>query len=1315
MFYVFSTRRHSSRVCACGPAGPRQRFFAIPQVSATLTQAAGTFIASFCEVSLTMQSANEQIKVVRYEYLKALLYQDIAFHDKNKAGDMASRLAEQSTTMVAGMGNKLGATCHHIGTFFGGIAVGFVFSAELSGVILAFFPGFMIAGALMQYAGDTFERRVADAYAAANAIASEAITSIKTVIAFSRERTEIQRYDSNLDEARKEGSMRSFVGGGAFGLFNFFMFCAYGVGCWYGAELIARDREDKPLKCDFLAIAASGGEIDFTTDECFTGGTVMSVFFGVLIGGFSVAQAAPNFADFAKARAAATKLFHVIDTVPAVNSTGESSGRKVDPKTFVGRIEFKNVTFRYPTRPEEVVLQGLNLVIEPGEQVALVGPSGSGKSTIIGILQRWYDVESGEVLIDGVNITEYDAVSLRAAMGLVLQTPILFDASVKDNVSFGVGGLQETDSASIVAACKAANAHDFIMEKDEQYNYQVGVRGQKLSGGQRQRVCIARAILRKPRILLADEATSALDNKSEKVVQASLDKLLADGSGRTTIVIAHRLTTIQNSNKIVVLEYGKKVEEGNHDELMAMEGGLYRKLYLLSQHSGEAEGASPTDSEESGAAGGTDVHTIVQVASTDEGPKATSAVSSVSMTREPSDSGAADKPAEDEGSAEPEETGCCGRKKVKSKEELEQEEKLKKYPAVSFWRVVREWQYPDFPLLALGILFACVNGAIFPGFALIFTEITTTMFELNTDRLRERAVDLLVLFIILAIVSGVGYVGQQTAFGIAGERLTKRLRAATFKAVMRQDATFFDHPDHTPGRLTARLSADAALVRATTGEAVGLMIQNIISLLVGIGLAFEASWRMTLVMLATIPLMILAAMLETAFFFDSGGAKDSGFNEAASVALEAVSAVRTVNAFSLQPRVLHMFKSAMDATDAVNNKRALVSGFAFGVSQGLMFLIYSLCFWAGTEFIAEGYINFEQLFKVFFVVTMASYGAGQASSMATDSSKAEPAKRSIFALIDSESGIDAVNPDGARFSTPQGLIEFKDVTFAYPSRPHMPVLKDFNLRVEPGQTVALVGPSGSGKSTVVALLQRQYDPQSGEVQVDGRDIKLYNPVDYRNQFGFVPQEPTLYHESIAYNVAYGRRVDASPDATPESMEVKGMKGDGSSPTDDVKSAVQSANALEFVSGFDEGFKTSCGQNGTGLSGGQKQRVAIARAIIRQPQFLLLDEATAALDNETERIVQESIDSLLADGASRTTVVIAHRLSTIQAADVICVVVDGSIQERGNHAELMAKGGLYAKLVEAGGHKGTSAIGTPGTAAAAAAEESKAAPEGEADA
>jgi ATP-binding cassette subfamily B (MDR/TAP) protein 1 len=288
-----------------------------------------------------------------------------------------------------------------------------------------------------------------------------------------------------------------------------------------------------------------------------------------------------------------------------------------------------------------------------------------------------------------------------------------------------------------------------------------------------------------------------------------------------------------------------------------------------------------------------------------------------------------------------------------------------------------------------------------------------------------------------------------------------------------------------------------------------------------------------------------------------------------------------------------------------------------------------------------------------------SFSISMASQGSVDGDKAKRAAANVFKIIDRVPDIDATSPSGTQLPRVQGDIAFKQLTFAYPSRPDAFIYRGYDLNVGRGQTVALVGASGSGKSTAIALLERFYDPLSGSVTLDGHDVRGLSLPWLRERISLVSQEPVLFSGTIAENIALGR-----PGATRAEVEA----------------AAKSANAFDFISNFPRGFDTEVGDRGAQVSGGQKQRIAIARAILRDPDVLLLDEATSALDNESERVVQASLDALMAQ-KQRTTIVVAHRLSTIRKADVIAVTQDGVIVERGSHEELMRlPGGIYRGMV-----------------------------------
>ncbi|VAH01978.1 unnamed protein product [Triticum turgidum subsp. durum] len=382
------------------------------------------------------------------------------------------------------------------------------------------------------------------------------------------------------------------------------------------------------------------------------------------------------------------------------------------------------------------------------------------------------------------------------------------------------------------------------------------------------------------------------------------------------------------------------------------------------------------------------------------------------------------------------------------------------------------------------------------------------------------------------------------------------------------------------------------------------------------------------------------------------------YEEASQVANDAVSSIRTVASFSAEEKVMDLYNKKCEGPLQTGIRTGIISGIGFGVSFFLLFGVYAASFYAGARLVEDKKTTFPKVFRVFLALTMAAIGVSHTSTLTSDSSRARSAVSSIFAIVDRKSMIDPSDDAGVNLEPLRGDIEFRHVRFRYPTRPDIQIFEDLCLTIQSGKTVALVGQSGSGKSTAISLLQRFYDPDAGHILLDGVDIQKFQVRWLRQQMGLVSQEPALFNDTIRANIAYGKEGEATES--------------------DIVSAAQLANAHKFISSLQQGYGTVVGERGAQLSGGQKQRVAIARAVAKDPRILLLDEATSALDAESERAVQDALDRV---AASRTTVVVAHRLSTVRGADVIAVVKDGAIVERGTHEALIAvKGGAYASLV-----------------------------------
>uniref|UniRef100_K3W851 Uncharacterized protein n=1 Tax=Globisporangium ultimum (strain ATCC 200006 / CBS 805.95 / DAOM BR144) TaxID=431595 RepID=K3W851_GLOUD len=501
-------------------------------------------------------TASRQAKRIRGEYVSAIITKEIGWFDVNEPMQLATRVADSTVTIQEGMGSKVGDGLRFFSMGVSGVVIGFVKGWELTLVLLVLTPFIAFAAFLSTKVLSSATQSGIESYGKAGAIAQESLSNIRTVHMFNSIQHFIHKYDEALGLSTKAGIKKGFAVGWGTGLLFFTMFCTYAIGMYFGAWKIANDQLE-------------GNHC--TGSGCYDGGKVLVVFFSVITAAMGMGQAGPCVQAIFSARAAAYDVFDVIKRASLIDPLSES-GKKLEKVT--GEIEIDSVSFAYPSRPEVVVCNNYSLKIKAGETVALVGPSGSGKSTIVSLLERFYDPLSGSVKVDGVDVRELNVKWLREQVGLVGQEPSLFATSIMENIRYGAPSATDNQ---VIEASKMANAYNFIKEFPQGFATEVGERGTQLSGGQKQRIAIARAILRDPEVLLLDEATSALDNESERVVQESLDRLLASKQ-RTTIIVAHRLSTIRNADVIAVTQDGAIVEQGTHDELMRVPDGIYKLL-----------------------------------------------------------------------------------------------------------------------------------------------------------------------------------------------------------------------------------------------------------------------------------------------------------------------------------------------------------------------------------------------------------------------------------------------------------------------------------------------------------------------------------------------------------------------------------------------------------------------------------------------------------------------------------------------------------------------------------------------------------------
>lgn len=489
---------------------------------------------------------------VRLSMFSAILSNEVGWFDldENNTGSLTAALAADATLVRSALADRLSTIVQNVALTVTAFVIAFTLSWRLASVIIASFPLLIGASITEQLFLKGFGGNYSQTYSRATAVAREAIVNIRTVAAFGVEDRISIQFASELNQPNKQAFLRGHISGFGYGVSQLFAFCSYALGLWYASVLIQQK------------------ESNF--------GDIMKAFMVLIITALAVAETLALTPDIVKGSQALGSVFGILHRKTSIEPNDSTSNIVTNIK---GDIEFRNVSFKYPMRPDVTIFEDLNLKISAGKSLAVVGQSGSGKSTVIALIMRFYDPISGAVLIDGYDIKTLNLRSLRKKMSLVQQEPALFSTTIYENIKYGK---EEASEIEILKAARAANAHRFISRMPEGYQTNVGDRGVQLSGGQKQRVAIARAILKNPSILLLDEATSALDTESEKLVQEALDNLM---EGRTTVVVAHRLSTIRNADTIAVLQQGKVVEIGSHEQLTRKPAGssVYKQLVNLQQ------------------------------------------------------------------------------------------------------------------------------------------------------------------------------------------------------------------------------------------------------------------------------------------------------------------------------------------------------------------------------------------------------------------------------------------------------------------------------------------------------------------------------------------------------------------------------------------------------------------------------------------------------------------------------------------------------------------------------------------------------------
>jgi ATP-binding cassette subfamily B (MDR/TAP) protein 1 len=1256
--------------------------------------AVAVFAAGWIEVSCWILTGERQTAVIRSRYVQVLLNQDMSFFDTyGNNGDIVSQVLSDVLLIQSALSEKVGNYIHNMATFFSGLVIGFVNCWQIALITLATGPFIVAAGGISNIFLHRLAENIQDAYAEAASIAEQAISYIRTLYAFTNETLAKYSYATSLQATLRYGILISLVQGLGLGFTYGLAICSCALQLWVGRFLVTHGH-------------AHGGEI-------------VTALFAVILSGLGLNQAATNFYSFEQGRIAAYRLFEMISRS---SSTVNHDGNTLP--SVQGNIEFRNVYFSYLSRPEIPILSGFYLTVPAKKTVALVGRNGSGKSSIIPLMERFYDPTLGEVLLDGENIKNLKLEWLRSQIGLVTQEPALLSLSIRDNIAYG----RDATPDQIEEAAKIAHAHTFVSSLERGYETQVGRAGLALTEEQKIKLSIARAVLSNPSILLLDEVTGGLDFEAERSVQEALDLLML---GRSTLIIARRLSLIRNADYIAVMEEGQLVEMGTHDELITLDG-LYAELLKCEEaaklprrmplrtykevtsfqiekdsstsqsfqessspkmakspslqrnsavHHGFRESAynshdSPIPSppseqtyENGGSHDPTDSDQPSTIRRQDsfemrlpELPKI-----DVQSTHHPSSNNDPESPVSPLLTSDPKNERSHSQTfsrpdssefdDVVVKKKEEKKSKHKEEP--SFLRLLKlsfaEWLYA-----VLGSTGAAIFGSFNPLLAYVIALIVTEYYRDDKHNLSLRhEVDKWCLIIAcMGVVTVVANFLQHFYFGIMGEKMTERVRRMMFSAMLRNEVGWFDEEENSADTLSMRLANDATFVRAAFSNRLSIFIQDSAAVIVAVLIGMLLQWRLALVALATLPILTLSAIAQKLWLAGFSKGIQEMHRKASLVLEDAVRNIYSVVAFCAGDKVMELYRLQLLKIFKKSFLHGMAIGFAFGFSQFLLFACNALLLWYTGISVRNNYMDLPTAMKEYMVFSFATFALVEPFGLAPYILKRRKSLVSVFEIIDRVPLIEPDENSAMRPPNVYGSIELKNVDFSYPTRPEVLVLSNFTLKVNGGQTVAVVGVSGSGKSTIISLIERFYDPVAGQVSLDGRDLKVYNLRWLRSHLGVVQQEPIIFSTTIRENIIYARH-----NATEA----------------EIKEAARIANAHHFISNLPHGYDTHVGMRGVDLTPGQKQRIAIARVVLKNAPILLLDEASSSIESESSRVVQEALDTLVM--GNKTTILIAHRAAMMKHVDNIVVLNGGRIVEEGTHNTLMAKNGLYVRLMQ----------------------------------
>ncbi|KAJ9698332.1 hypothetical protein PVL29_007422 [Vitis rotundifolia] len=1257
--------------------------------------ASGVFLAGWIEVWCWILTGERQTAVIRSKYVQVLLNQDMSFFDTyGNNGDIVSQVLSDVLLIQSALSEKVGNYVHNMGTCFSGLVIGFINCWQIALLTLATGPFIVAAGGISNIFLHKLAENIQDAYAEAANMAEQAMSYIRTLCAFTNETLAKYSYATSLQATLRYGILISLVQGLGLGFTYGLAICSCALQLWVGRLLVTHRK-------------AHGGEI-------------IAALFAIILSGLGLNQAATNFYSFDQGRIAAYRLYEMISrSTSTINQDGNtlvSVQGNIEFRnvyfSYLSRPEIPILSGFYLTVPArktvalvgrngsgkssiiplmerfydptlgEVLLDGQNIKSLKLEwlrsQIGLVTQEpallslsirdniayGRSNATFdqieeaakiahahafISSLEKGYETQVGRI---GLALTEEQKIKISVARAVLSNPSILLLDEVTGGLDFEAeSAVQEALDILMLGRSTIIIARQLSLIRNADY-IAVMEEGQLVEMGTHDELLSLDGLYAE--LLRCEEATKPpkrtpirthKETTTSQVEKGSSENNTVEESSSPKMVKSPSLQRVHSSHAIrpsdetynfqespktqstppdQILEHGLSLDAVEQEPSIKREDSFGKRLPELPK---------------------IDVTSISQQASNDSDPE--SPISPLLSTCDP-------KKERSHSKSFSQSIGQLSDVAMKQREVNDKQ--CQKPPP--FWRLVElslaEWLYA-----VLGSIGAAVFGSFIPLLAYVLALIVTAYYRPEEHNHLQNEVNKWCLILsCMGVVTVVANFLQHFYFGIMGEKMTERVRRMMFSAMLRNEVGWFDEEENSVDTLSMRLANDATFVRAAFSNRLSVFIQDSAAVVAAVIVGMLLEWRLACVALGTLPILIVSAIAQKLWLAGFSRGIQEMHRKASMVLEDAVRNIYTVVAYCAGNKVMELYRLQLKKIYKQSFLQGMVIGFAFGFSQYLLFACNALLLWYTAHSVKNGYVGLPTALKEYMVFSFATFALVEPFGLAPYILKRRKSLISVFEIIDRVPKIDPDDNSALKPPNVYGSIELKNVDFCYPTHPKSMVLNNFSLKINGGQTVAIVGVSGSGKSTIISLIERFYDPVSGQILLDGRDLKLFNLRWLRNHLGLVQQEPVVFSTTIRENIIYARH--------------NGTEAE-------MKEAARIANAHHFISSLPHGYDTHVGMRGVDLTPGQKQRISIARVVLKNAPILLLDEASSAIESESSRVVQEALDTLIM--GNKTTILIAHTAAMMRHVDNIVVLNGGRIVEQGTHDSLVARNGLYVQLMQ----------------------------------